>query len=173
MAPSSAARIVCVDSRTPVTTALEALGVSYRLHLHAHPVLSLEQAARERGMTTEQIVRSLLFRLEGGEFVMVLMPGPAKVSWPKLRRHLGVTRLTTAAADEVETVTGYPPGAVSPYGLPHRMRLLADRRLAELSTISIGAGIRSAGVLLQTQDLLRTLEPELGDFTEETPRPAA
>jgi len=156
-----------MQAGTPVTVALEALGLSYRLHLHPGPVRSLEQAARERGLTPEQIVRSLLFRLEGGSFVLVLMPGPIKVSWPKLRRHLGVTRLTTASADEVETVTGYPPGAVSPFGLLRPLRLLADRRLADQKMISIGAGIRHAGVLLQAHDLLRTLEPELGDFSED------
>ncbi len=167
MSDESLARIVPMEPATPVTAALDGLGVSYRLHLHPGPVRSLEQAASERGLTPDQIVRSLVFRLEGGDFVMVLMPGPGQVSWPKLRRHLGVTRLTTATADEVVTVTGYPSGAVSPYGLHRPVRLLADRRLVDQTTVSIGAGIRNAGVLLQTPDLLRTLEPELGDFSEE------
>jgi len=155
-----------MDSSTPVTAALDELGVKYRLHLHAGPVRSLEQAARERDLEPAQIVRSLLFRLEGGQFVLVLMPGPGQVSWPKLRQHLGVTRLTMATADEVEDVTGYPPGAVSPYGLVRPLRLLADRRLTDLTTVSIGAGIRNAGILLEAQDLLRSLQPEMGDFTE-------
>ena len=159
-----------MQTGTPVTAALDGLGLSYRLHVHSGPVRSLEQAARERGLGPDQIVRSLLFRLEGGDFVLVLMPGPNKVSWPKLRRHLSVTRLTTASVDEVETVTGYAPGAVSPYGLRREVRILADRRMTDQTTVSIGAGIRNAGVLLQTHDLLRTLEPELGDFTEEAAR---
>jgi prolyl-tRNA editing enzyme YbaK/EbsC (Cys-tRNA(Pro) deacylase) len=155
-----------VESRTPVTTALDAWGVSYRLHLHQGPISSVEQAARERGLIPEQIIRSLLFRLENGEFVLVLMPGPGKVSWPKLRRRLGVTRLTTAAAEIVQSITGYPPGSVSPYGLPSTVRLLADLRLLRHTTVSIGAGIPDAGVILRTEDLLRTLQPELDDFGE-------
>jgi prolyl-tRNA editing enzyme YbaK/EbsC (Cys-tRNA(Pro) deacylase) len=155
-----------VVSRTPVTIALDAWGVSYRLHLHQGPVSSLEQAARERGLIPEQIIRSLLFRLENGEFVLVLMPGPGKVSWPKLRRRLGVTRLTTAAAEVVQAITGYPPGSVSPYGLHSTVRLLADLRLLRHTTVSIGAGIPDAGVILRTEDLLRTLQPELDDFGE-------
>jgi prolyl-tRNA editing enzyme YbaK/EbsC (Cys-tRNA(Pro) deacylase) len=155
-----------VESRTPVTTALDAWGVSYRLHLHQGPISSVEQAARERGLIPEQIIRSLLFRLENGEFVLVLMPGPGKVSWPKLRRRLGVTRLTTAAAEIVQSITGYPPGSVSPYGLPSTVRLLADLRLLRHTTVSIGAGIPDAGVILRTEDLLRTLQPELDDLGE-------
>ena len=155
-----------MESHTPVTTTLDAVGVSYRLHLHQGPISSLEQAAHERGLSPEQIVRSRLFRLENAEFVLVLMPGPGKVSWPKLRRHLGVTRLTTAAAEKVEDVTGYPPGFVSSYGLTRPLRLLADLRLLRQTTVSIGAGIPQAGVILRTEDMLRTLQPELGDFSE-------
>jgi len=155
-----------VETHTPVTTALDAWAVSYRLHLHQGPISSLEQAARERGLSPEQIVRSLLFRLENGGFVLVLMPGPAKVSWPKLRRRLGVTRLTTADAEVVQAITGYPPGSVSPYGLHSPMRLLADLRLIRHTTVSIGAGIPNAGVILRTEDLLRTLLPELDDLGE-------
>lgn len=149
---------------TPVTQALDALGIPYRLHLHERPVRSLEQAARERGLRPEQIVRSLVFRLEDGSFVLVLMPGPGKVAWPKLRHHLGVSRLTTATAEEVRRVTGYEPGAVSPFGLPRPLRVLADRSLLDLEEVSLGAGIRDAGVVLSAADLVAALQPEFGDF---------
>ena len=150
---------------TPVTRALDALGVPHQLHVHAGLVHSLEQAARERGLEPGQIVRSLVFRIEDGSFVMVLVAGPAKVSWPKLRRHLRVSRLTTATPAEVLQVTGYAPGAVSPYGLPRPLRVLADYTLLVHSTLSLGAGIPNSGVILAREDLLRTLSPEMGDFT--------
>lgn len=150
---------------TPVTRALDSLDISYRLHVHATPLRSLEQAANERGLASEQIVRSLVFRLEDEIFIMVLMPGPDKVDWPKLRHHLGVSRITTAQAAEVRKVTGYETGAVAPIGLPKPLRILADRRIMEHETISIGAGIRNAGIILQRDDLLSAIQPEIGDFT--------
>jgi Cys-tRNA(Pro)/Cys-tRNA(Cys) deacylase len=150
---------------TPVTRALDALHIPHRLHRHPLPVRSLEQAAAERGLQPEQLVRSLLFRLEDGNFVMVLMPGPAQVSWAKLRHYLGVSRLTTATAEQVKQVTGYPPGAVSPFGLVHPVRLVADRQLLDQPQISLGAGERNAGVTLQVADLMRVLKPEVADLT--------
>ncbi len=152
---------------TPVTRALDAAGIPYTLHVHDHPIRSLEQAASERGLRPGQIVRSLVFRLEDGSFLIVLSPGPRQVSWPKLRRHLGVSRLTTATAEEVLQVTGYPPGAVSPLGLATPLRIFADRSLSEEQTVSIGAGVRNAGVVLRTEDLLRLVRPEFGDFLED------
>ncbi len=149
---------------TPVTRTLEALGIDFTLHQHAQPVRSLEQAARERGLAPGQIIRSLVFRVGEGAFVMVLAAGPGRVSWPKLRRHLGVTRMTTASADEVRRVTGYAPGTVSPFGLPGPLRILADRGVLVPEVVSLGAGIRDAGVILKRDDLLRALSLEVGDF---------
>lgn len=151
---------------TPVTRALDALDIPYALHEHPGPVHSLEQAARERGLRPGQIIRSLVFRTEAGSFVMLLIPGQGRASWPRLRQALGVSRLTTASPEELIRVTGYEPGAVSPFGLPQPLRLLADRGLLEHEMVSIGAGIRNAGVLLKSADLIRALAPELGDFRE-------
>lgn len=154
-------------TKTPVTHALDSLNIPYRLHIHTTPLRSLEQAASERGLVPDQIVRSLVFRLEDENYILVLMPGPGKVDWPKLRHHLGVSRITTAKADEVLEVTGYEIGAVSPFGLPKPLRILADRRIMNHKTISIGAGIRNAGIILQRDDLLNAIQPEIGDFSTE------
>jgi Cys-tRNA(Pro)/Cys-tRNA(Cys) deacylase len=155
-----------VPTTTAVTRALDEAGVAYVLHVHDHPIRSLEQAARERDLRPEQILRTLVFRLEGDTFVLVLAPGPGRISWPKLRRHLGRSRITTATADEVLATTGYPPGAVSPLGLPAPLRILADDRVRSQVTVSIGAGIRNAGVVLAVRDLLRLTDPEFADFLE-------
>lgn len=145
----------------PVSLALTALGIPHRVFTHPGPVSSLEQAAAERGQTPEQVVRSLLFRLEEGRHVLVLAAGPAQISWAALRAHLGVSRLTTADRDEVQTVTGYPIGAVGPFGLTTPMPVLVDVSVAEQSEVSIGSGVRGTTVILSTADLLAGL----GDAT--------
>ncbi len=155
-----------MSKSTPVTHALDDLAIPYRIHIHERPLRSLEQAAEERGLEPDQIVRSLLFRLEDGTYVLVLMPGIGKVNWVKLRKHLGVSRMTTATSEEVLEVTGYETGAVSPFGLPQPLRLLADEKIFVYDEISIGAGIRNAGVILKRQDLLDALDPEIGDFKD-------
>jgi len=155
-----------MTQETPVTRKLKDLGIAHTLHIHDKPLRSLEQAASERGLRHEQIVRSLLFRLEDNNFVLVLVAGPGKVSWPKLRRFLNVRRLTTAKDSEVQLVTGFEPGAVSPVGLKQPTRILADQGLKQQEIISIGAGIRNAGVILDCEDLLRIIQVEFADFLE-------
>jgi len=158
---------------TPVTQALDALNIPYRFFRHPGPVRSLEQAAEERGQRPHQVIRSLLFRLAKDEFVMVLVAGPQQVSWPALRLYLGTARMSMASESEVRSVTGYPPGAVSPFGLPRPLRILVDASVLAApdgstgDEISVGSGIRSSTVLLTRLDFLRALGTiETGAWSE-------
>jgi prolyl-tRNA editing enzyme YbaK/EbsC (Cys-tRNA(Pro) deacylase) len=125
--------------------------------VHPGPVHSLEQAAEERGQAPEQIIRSILFRLALGEYVMVLMAGPQQISWTALRSYIGRSRLTMAKREEVLQATGYELGAVAPFGLPQPMRVLADPSIFTPDEVSIGSGVRGTTIVMQTADLRRAL----------------
>ncbi len=156
--------ITPMSTSTPVTHVLDHLGIPYQIHIHKHPPKSIEIAARERGLDPCQIIRSLLFRMEGDQYVLVLIAAGSRVRWSKLRRYLNISRVSTATAEEVLQATGYEPGAVSPFGLPTPIRILADRSLLDHAVLSIGAGIPNAGVILARDDLIRVLDLEIGDF---------
>ena len=160
----------------PVAQALAALQIPHRVFYHAGPVTSLEQAARERGQQPEQVVRSILFRLGADAYGMVLMAGPAQIAWRALRGYLGQSRLTTATEAEVLAVTGYPLGAVAPFGLPRPVRVLIDRSVLAQKELSLGSGVRGVAILIRTADLLAALPgAEVGDFRAggDAPTPAA
>jgi Cys-tRNA(Pro)/Cys-tRNA(Cys) deacylase len=142
---------------SPVSRVLSEVGIPHRVFHHPGPIESLEQAARERGQRPEQVIRSLLFRLGSDEFVMVLMAGPAQVPWPRLRSYLGQSRLTTATAEEVLAVTGFPLGAVSPFGLPDPLRIIGDESIFLEDEVSIGSGLRGTTIILSQPDLRRAL----------------
>jgi len=142
---------------SPVTIYLLEKNIPFRLFQHTCPVHSLEQAAQERGQSPDQVVRSLLFRLSQGRYVMVLIAGKRQVSWPILRKHLGQSRLTLATEAEVLAVTGYPLGAVSPFGLPQPLPILVDESVFTHQEISLGSGVRGTAVFLKVDDFIRAL----------------
>lgn len=143
---------------TPVTRALDALQIPYRVFQHPGTVESLEQAARERDQAPEQVIRSIVFRVTEDEYVMVLMAGATQVNWSALRKYLGVSRVAMAYRDELRAVTGYEIGAVSPFGLPRPMRVIADPSVFAPEEISIGSGVRGLTVILSSADLRRALD---------------
>ncbi len=118
---------------TPVTRLLDDLGVPYRTFTHPGAVHSLEQAAAERGQRPEQVIRTAL------------------------RKYLGVSRMSMASEEEVLAATGAPRGAVSPFGLPAPLRILADESIFTAEEVSIGSGLRGTTVILAQADLQRLL----------------
>lgn len=159
-----------MNMESPVTRALDEQEIPYRLHIHPGPVESVEQAARERNLSPDQIVRSLVFRLPDEDFIMVLAPGTRRIAWPKLRAYLNVSRITTARPHELVEVTGYGQGTVSPFGLPRKIRILADRGILQHEQISLGAGLPNSGIVINRRDLERALDLEWGDFAESARR---
>jgi prolyl-tRNA editing enzyme YbaK/EbsC (Cys-tRNA(Pro) deacylase) len=152
---------------TPVTLELDGKKIPYRVFTHPGMVHSLEQAAFERGQRPGQVVRSILFRLNEGEFVMVLVAGPQQISWPLLRDYLRVSRMSMASPGDVLARTGYPTGAVSPFGLPEPVRILVDESVFAEEEVSIGSGVRNTTVILRREDLKMALgDFEVGRFTE-------
>ncbi len=112
----------------------------------------------ERDQRPDQVVRSILFRLGEDQYLMALVAGPAQISWKKLRRHLGQSRLTMASEEEVLDVTGYRIGAVSPFVLSRPLRILVDPGVLAEPEVSLGSGVRGIAIIMKSADLMRALK---------------
>lgn len=141
----------------PASLALSKMGVPHTLFHHSGSVESFEQAARERNQRPAQVVRSLLFRVREDEFALVLVAGPAQVSWKALRKALGRSRISLATEEEVLAVTGYRIGTVSPFGLANQPRVLIEAGVLKEEEVSIGSGIRNIAIIIKSADLRRAL----------------
>ncbi len=149
----------------PAAEDLSSRCVPYRVFRHLTPIDSLEQAANERNQAPEQVVRSIVFRLGAGNFVMMLVAGSEQISWPLLRSYLGQSRMTMASDEEVFEVTGYRVGAVTPFGISNPIRILADHNVFIHDEISIGSGERGTAILLKSADLRSNIQKlEIGHF---------
>ena len=146
-----------MEDQPPVSLALNKLGIAHTVFRHSGQVTSLEQAAQERNQRLEQVVRSILFRLSGNEYLMALVAGPKQISWKALRKYVGQSRLTMASEEEVFAVTGYRIGTVSPFGLPRPLRILIDESVLKEDEISIGSGMRGVAVVMKSAELRRAL----------------
>lgn len=144
-------------NKTPVAQILAEMGIPHQEFTHTGAVKSLEQAAAERGQQPEQVVRSLVFRVAEGEYLMALVAGPQQVDWKVLRRELNQNRLTMASREEVLSTTGYQLGAVAPFGLNQAMPIIADPSVFVPEVVSLGSGVRGTAVILKSADLRRAL----------------
>lgn len=143
--------------------ALDEAGLDYRIVRHG-PVQSLEEAAKARGLEPNKIVKTLVVRRGDDDYLFVLVPGGRQISWPKLRSHLGVTRVSMPDAATAYNVTGYVRGTITPFGALHPWPVIADTAIQGL--VSIGAGAYNVSVLIDTDDLIRVLNATVADVTQ-------
>jgi Cys-tRNA(Pro) deacylase len=151
------------DATTRATSAADALGLSYEVTRHG-PVRSLEEAAAARGVEPRRLVKTIVVRVTDGDYRFVLVPGGREISWPKLRRLLGVNRLSMPPADVALAVTGYERGTITPLGASTAWPVIADAAVE--GTISIGGGAHGVGLTVSAAELVAALGATVADVTE-------
>ena len=153
-----------MDEETPATRALEGSGIAYSV-IRTAPPTSVEESAALQGIETGRLIRTIVVRRGTGDYLFVLVPGGRQIDWPKLREHLGVSRLSLPDQDEAKEATGYERGAITPFGGTHRWPVVADASLASVDLVAIGGGARGVNVHLSAGDLLTHLDAGVADVT--------
>jgi Cys-tRNA(Pro) deacylase len=156
------------DAGTPGTLAAEALGLTFEVVRTERPS-TVEESAALQGIAVGRLLRTIVVRRGAEDYVFVLVPGGRQIDWPKLRAHLGVSRLSLPDADEAKAATGYERGAITPFGSRTAWPVVADATVAAADRIAIGGGARGVNLHLRASDLLAALDADVADVT----RPAA
>ena len=153
--------------RTHAIRALDEMGIPYELLFHAHKARHVAEAAAERGVPSQQVVKSLLIRRPDRRHILALVRGDRRLSLKKLARVVGVKSLEMAPQADVPRITGYQIGAVAPIGLRRSdLPIYIDQHIAEEPRVSISAGRHDTGLELNTDDLICAVDGEVADITE-------
>jgi Cys-tRNA(Pro) deacylase len=148
---------------SPASQAASALGVEHRELRHG-PVAGVAEAAAAQGVEVRDLVKTIVVRRGSGDYVFVLVPGDRQISWPKLRAHLGVNRLSLPDAATAKEATGYERGTITPFGSARPWPVIADGRTRG-RTINLGAGERGVGLRVAADDAVAALEGTFADVT--------
>ena len=144
--------------RTRLIEILEAEGKPYKLLPHEAPVFTVAEAARQRDVLIEEMVKSILLRDRKRQYVMACVRGDERVDPKAVREHVGdgrFLRLQFATAAEIEQVTGgCVMGAVAPIGLPGDVPVLFDEALKPCTRYNTSSGDPVAGLEVAAADLI-------------------
>ena len=149
---------------TPALSDSRLDAVEHRVVRHG-PVRSLEEAAVARGVSPGQVVKTMVVRRADDDYVFVLVPGDRTISWPKLRKHLGVNRVSMPDASEAHAATGYERGTITPLGSTRPWPVIADSTLQ--GEISLGGGAPGVSITAKAESLITALDAEVADVTEQ------
>ncbi len=141
-----------------------ALGVAHRVIRHG-PVSSLAEAARARGVVPADVVKTMVVRRGQDDFLFVLVPGDRSISWPKLRKLLGASRLSMPDAGVARRATGYERGTITPLGSTRSWPVVADERVLGRE-ITLGAGEHGVALAVRADEILEALGASVADITD-------
>jgi Cys-tRNA(Pro) deacylase len=149
---------------TPAIDAARTFGLEFVVVRTDRPNTAQESASMQ-GIEVWQLLRTIVVRRGADDYVFVLVPGGRQMDWPKLRAHLGVSRLSLPDADEARAATGYERGAITPFGSRTAWPVVADATVGAADRVAIGGGARGVNLHLLATELIHALGAEVADVT--------
>ncbi len=134
----------------------------------AMETLTVPAAAAALGISTDQIVKSILFLLNG-EPLLVIANGTARVDYKKLADYLGVSRrrVKLATAEQVLDIAGFMVGTVPPFGHKRPFRTVVETAVYDQTTVYGGGGDIHALLRVSTIELKRVVGEETAVLRKE------
>ncbi|MDW7674712.1 MAG: YbaK/EbsC family protein [Bacillota bacterium] len=149
---------------TEVTSYLDKLNVPYAIKPHSKKLYTVEEVAADRGIALSQILKTMILTNGEGKYIALLLPGDVQLSWRKLKDIAG-KGYRMVAIEEVERLTNFEVGAVSPVTLKEKgMQLYLDQNALAAKLVDISSGIHEAGIQLAISDLQQICDAEVVDL---------
>jgi Cys-tRNA(Pro) deacylase len=152
-------------SALKVKEAATDLGLDVNIVEFSETTRTAQEAATAIGCDVAQIVKSLLFIVDG-ESVMALVSGSNRLDERKLAQLRGVGRkkVKRASADDVKAVTGYSIGGVPPFGHKTPLAVYVDEDLTSFDVVWAAAGTPYAVFPISPADLSRVSDGLTADL---------
>jgi len=134
----------------------------------AETTATVADAARAVGVAPQQVVKTLLFLIDGAP-ILVIAGGLSPVDVRRLAVHfdVGKKRVKLARPDVVEKETGYPVGALPPFGHQKPIRTLVDRQVLPQPLVYAGGGAMDCLLAIAPDELLRVTKAQVVSITGE------
>ena len=126
---------------------------------------SLHEAARLLGLPPSGIVKTLVVKRHGGDYLFALVPGGRKISWPKLRALVEVNKLSMPDAAVARDATGYERGTITPLGSSTPWPVYADESIVG-AEIAMGSGEHGYSAFVDADSLLSAFGAVVADITD-------
>jgi len=150
--------------KTNAARILEGLHISYKISEYQvdESDLSAEAAAHKLGMPVEQVFKTLVVRGDKNGVLMVCIPGAAELDLKALAAVSRNKKVEMVHLKEVQPLTGYIRGGVSPIGAKKNYPVYVDTGILQWAEVSVSAGVRGKQIILSPADLIRAVNAQMG-----------
>jgi Cys-tRNA(Pro)/Cys-tRNA(Cys) deacylase len=141
---------------TPAIHAARRAKIAHQVHEYTHdPGMESYgvEAADKLGVPHNRVFKTLVAAIDDRELVVAVVPVTSMLSMKALAKAMGAKKAAMAKPADVERVTGYVLGGVSPLGQKKRLKTVIDASARAFPTIYVSAGRRGLQIELNPLDL--------------------
>ena len=152
--------------RTNAMRLLEVAKISYEVRIYTvdENDLSAERVAAELKLSPETVFKTLIAEGDKSGYLFAMLPAGTELDSKALAKISGNRRVELLPLKEVQRVTGYLRGAVTPLGAKKGFPVYVDETVMLWEKISMSCGLRGAQILISPEDLLRVTRATLADL---------
>lgn len=143
----------------------QALGPGFRVVAFDQSTHTAQEAADAIGCALAQIAKSIIFRSQSGQAVLVIASGVNRVDEKKIRALLG-EKVERASPDFVKEMTGYEVGGVPPLGHARPCTVFLDEDLKAYPTLWAAGGTASAVFEIGFERLVEVSSAQVADVAK-------
>jgi len=134
------------------------------IHLNEIP-RTAQDVERIYGCPLNQVLKTLIF-IGKTKPVIAVLPGDKRVDMDKLKEVTKGNNLRMAKSNEVEEITGYTIGGISPFGIEKNIKKIIDKSVFKIKTVNIGSGKAEIGIELNSEELKKAWDGIIEDIIE-------
>ena len=120
--------------------------------------LSAESVAKKVNLPPEQVFKTLVARGDKTGVLLACVPAGAELDLKAIASASGNKKIEMVAVKEIELLTGYIRGGVSPIGTKKRYPFYMDESGMTFPFISVSAGVRGCQLFVDPKSLSKILE---------------
>lgn len=153
---------------TPAIKALQQAKLTFKIHEYIHDPSAESyglEAAEKLGVDENTVFKTLVVILDTKDYAVGVLPVSNMLSMKQIAKAAGAKKAAMANTVEVERITGYVLGGVSPLGQKKRLKTFIHSSAQSLNSLFVSAGRRGLEVELSPQDLLKTTNGQFTDLT--------
>jgi Cys-tRNA(Pro)/Cys-tRNA(Cys) deacylase len=149
--------------KTIAARMLDTLKISYELREYewSEEELDAVSVARKVGLPPDQVFKTLVTTGDKTGVVVACIPGNAELDLKALAAVSGNKKVDMVHVKEIQGLTGYIRGGVSPLGMKKQYPFYLDETAEIIDEVSISAGQRGLQLVLSGPDLIRATGAKL------------
>lgn len=112
--------------------------------------------ARALGYHERQMIKTLIFELDTGERILVMVGGDQNIISGNLKKAAGSRNIKMASFEAVKGATGYEVGSIPPFSWqPEGFRTFLDVSLMKEPVLGVGTGVWGHEIMILPENLVR------------------